>query len=184
MHVEGVEAIEMAFDRIINQARFSLSSTFAPPSLKPPSHPQKLQDRKRKGIKIERPKRKDDVEVRIGFVDRIRDRIVVPPTKLILQRAAVYAFIVVWSLYTSAASGPAFQVAVAYGLTAYYIHEKRGLKALFPAMGQALLGLFSGWIVGSILPVYVPVFPPSLGPETVAALFAYVTMFISAVFFK
>jgi len=32
------------------------------------------------------------------------------PQKLILQRAFVYAFIAAWSLYQSAATGPAFQV--------------------------------------------------------------------------
>jgi hypothetical protein len=32
------------------------------------------------------------------------------PQKLILQRAFVYACIAAWSLYQSAATGPAFQV--------------------------------------------------------------------------
>ena len=107
-----------------------------------------------------------------------------PPQKVILQRAFVYAFLVVWSLYQSAATGPAFQVAVGFGLTAYYIHDKRAVKNLWSCLGQALLGLFLGWLAGSIIPVYLPLFPASFSPETVAALFAFASMWVTATFFK
>ncbi len=120
----------------------------------------------------------------LGPIDKLRDQIVVPPQKVILQRAFVYAFLVVWSLYQSAASGPAFQVACGFGLTAYYVHDKRPVKNLWGSLGQALLGLFLGWLAGSIIPVYLPVFPAAFSPETVASLFAFTSMWITATFFK
>ena len=109
---------------------------------------------------------------------------VVPPRQLIAQRAFVFAFLVAWSLYQAAASGPAFQMAVGFGLTAYYVHEKRSVKNLWGALGQALLGLFVGWLAGSVIPVYVPLFPPSVSPETVASVFAFFSMFVTCTFFK
>ena len=107
-----------------------------------------------------------------------------PPQKVIVQRAVVYAFLVAWSLYQSAQTGPAFQVAVGVALTAYLVYEKRPNKVLWPALGQAVLGLFLGWLAGSIVPVYLPVFPASFSPETVASLFAFVAMWVTATFFK
>jgi len=108
----------------------------------------------------------------------------VPPNKTIAQRAFVFAFLIVWSLYQSAASGPAFQVAVGLGLSAYYIYDKRPVKSLWPALGQALLGMFIGYVVGSIVPVYLPVFPPSMAPEMVASLHAFVALWVACTFFK
>lgn len=113
-----------------------------------------------------------------------RDAIAVPPQKVILQRAFVFAFLIVWSLYQSAASGPAFQVAVGLGLSSYYIYDKRPVKNLWPAVGQALLGMFLGYVVGSIVPVYLPVFPAALSPELVASLFAFVALWVACTFFK
>jgi hypothetical protein len=78
------------------------------------SRSQKLKERKKtKGIKLDKKKRDDDIVVSLGPLDKLRDAIVVPPRQLIFQRLFVYAFLVVWSLYQAAASGPAFQVAVA-----------------------------------------------------------------------
>ena len=146
---------------------------------------QKLKERKKtKGIKLEKKKRDDDIVVSLGPIDKIRDAIVVPPRQLIMQRLFVYAFLVIWSLYQAAASGPAFQVAVGFALTSYYVHEKRGGKNLWGALGQALLGLFLGWLAGSIIPVYLPLFPPAFSPETVASVFAFASMFATATFFK
>jgi hypothetical protein len=50
------------------------------------------------------------------------------PQKLILQRALTYAIIAAWSLYQSAATGPAFQVAVAFGGTVYLMGSKRDMQ--------------------------------------------------------
>lgn len=135
-------------------------------------------------MKLERPKRADDFVISLGPLEKLRERVVVPPATLVAQRAAVYAFLVAWGLYAAAATGPAFQLAVGFAYTAYVVFEKRPAKALFPALGQALAGLLAGWLLGSVVPVYVPLFPPAMAPETVASLFAFATMFVAAVFFK
>lgn len=198
----GRESIDLAFDKIIDQVRPAVARGVTAPRPAPqtPSRmrmrtaaavlsaalaAQKLKERKKtKGIKLDKKKRDDDIVISLGPLDKLRDAVVVPPRPLIFQRLFVYAFLVVWSLYQAAASGPAFQVAVGFGLTAYYVHEKRGGKNLWGALGQALLGLFVGWLVGSIIPVYLPLFPPAVSPETVASVFAFASMFVTCTFFK
>ena len=108
----------------------------------------------------------------------------VPPNKTIVQHTVLYAFLCVWSLYQASASGPAFQVALSLALTAYLVYSKRVVKNVWPAMGQALLGMFGGYLLGSVVPVYLPVFPSTLSPETIAALFSFVAMWVAATFFK
>lgn len=155
------------------------------PTCARPARLQKLKERKKtKGIKLDKKKKDDDIVISLGPIDRIRDAIVVPSRTIIAQRAFVYAFLIVWSLYQAAQSGPAFQMAVGFALTGYYVHDKRGGKNLWGALGQALLGLFVGWLAGSIIPVFLPLFPPSMSPETVASLFAFVSMWVTATFFK
>jgi len=124
------------------------------------------------------------VVISLGPIDKLREQVVVPPRKVVAQRAFLYAFLVAWSLLQAAASGPAFQLLVGFCLTAYLVHEKRPVKNLWAALGRAFLALFLGWLVGSILPVYLPLFPPSVGPEAAAAVFAYAAMFVAATFFK
>ncbi len=165
----------------VTAACATLRLTFTPSAL--PS--QKLKERKKtKGIKLDKKKKDDDIVISLGPLDRLRDAVVVPPRAVIGQRAFVYAFLIVWSLYQAAQSGPAFQMAVGFALTGYYVHDKRGGKNLWGALGQALLGLFVGWLAGSIIPVFLPLFPPSMSPETVASLFAFVSMWATATFFK
>jgi len=162
-HPEGVEAIETAFDKIIDI---------------------KLKERKKVG-KISLKPKKEAVEG--GWQQRLNEQIAQNvPQKLILQRAFIYAFIAVWSVYANAATGPVFQVLCAFGLTAYYIMEKRGGKQmLFGALRPAIVSLFAGWLVGTIVPVYLPMlFPPAVSPETIAAVFSYVTMWWAATFWK
>ena len=53
-----------------------------------------------------------------------------------------------------------------------------------PPLRQAFIGLFSGWLIGSIVPVYLPVFPAIISPETIASAFAFFTMFMACTFFK
>lgn len=71
-----------------------------------------------------------------------------------------------------------------FGFCAYYVYEKRPVKALGGAAIQAFIGLFTGWLIGSIVPVYLPVFPPMMSPETIASMFSFVTLFLAATFFK
>ena len=53
-----------------------------------------------------------------------------------------------------------------------------------PPLRQAFIGLFSGWLIGSSVPVYLPVFPAIISPETIASAFAFFTMFMACTFFK
>lgn len=56
-----------------------------------------------------------------------------------------------------------------------------GSKALVPSFAA----LFAGWLVGTILPVYLPMlFPSQLSPEAICALFSYVSMWWTATFWK
>jgi len=161
-HAEGVEAIEDAFDKIISQ---------------------KLKQRKKEG-KINLKQKKEDVTE--GWKYKIMTNIENPKQKLVLQRLAVYAFLAVWSLYQSAATGPAFQVAVSFILTIYLLCVKRGGKgAILNSLKDSFLALLAGWLVGTVLPVYLSfLFPPALSPETICALFSFITMWWTATFWK
>ena len=46
------------------------------------------------------------------------------------------------------------------------------------------VALAVGFLVGSVFPVYIPVFPPSWGPELVLSLFTMVSLFVFATFLK
>ena len=79
-HVAGVEAIELAFDKIIDQARPKAARPWqctahavqCSDSLPLHSGAQKLNERKKvKGIKLDK-KKKDDVVVSLGPIDKIR----------------------------------------------------------------------------------------------------------------
>ena len=71
---------------------------------------------------------------KLTLMDKLSEKLEKPPSKVVLQRAFVYAVLAVWSLTLSAASGPAFQVAIGFGLSIYYLNMKRGgKKAMFGA---------------------------------------------------
>mgnify|MGYP001801255539 FL=1 len=77
------------------------------------------------------------------------------------------------------------QVACACIASAYFINTKRQGKALGFAVGVTLLALFAGWLVGTIVPLYLPMFfPSSLSPETTCALFSFVTLWFTSTFLK
>jgi len=164
-HREGVEAIEDAFDKIIAQ-RFKARRKTGKINLKP------VKEAPTQGWRV-----------------RLMQNVANPPQKLVLQRAFVYAFIAVWSLAQSAATGPAFQVAVAFCFTVYCMYEKRKnsggeyipMKSVVPSFAS----LFAGWLVGTIVPVYLSMlFPPALSPEAICALFSYVTMWWTATYWR
>jgi len=164
-HIEGCEAINQAYDKIIAK---------------------NLRDRAKAG-KIT-TKKKDD-KPPPAWQQQLKEKIDLPTQKTILQRAFVYAFIALWSLYQPASTGPAFQVACAFGLTIYFLYNKRkpqgGQYIFLKAIPASFGALFAGWLVGSILPVYLAfLFPPALSPEAICALFSYVTMWWVATYWK
>jgi|TARA_B110000977_G_scaffold173964_1_gene227487 hypothetical protein len=91
-----------------------------------------------------------------------------------------------WAIVQRSASGPAFQMAIAFGLTVFFLHEKRGKQK--ELLGKAFLNVFValvlGWLVGSIFPVYIPIFPQAWGPELILSLFSFVSFFVFATFLK
>jgi hypothetical protein len=41
-----------------------------------------------------------------------------------------------------------------------------------------------GWLIGSIIPVYIPLFPESFSPELILSLFSFLTLFVTCTFLK
>ena len=164
-HSAGVESIEAAFDRIIQD---------------------KLNTRKKaKGLRLARKKERDPNYVP-PFLERLKSRFERPDDQTIVRRAVIYAIMAGWAIVQSTSSGPAFQMAISFGLTVYFLHEKRGKNKdlLGKAFVNAFVALLLGWLVGSIFPVYIPIFPSAWGPELILSLFSFVAFFVFATFLK
>ncbi|KAK3252462.1 hypothetical protein CYMTET_38239 [Cymbomonas tetramitiformis] len=137
-HIEGVEAIEAAFDKVISQ---------------------KLKQRKKDG-KINISKKKEVAKP--AWQENFMARFQKPSQQIMMQRAAVYVGFIVWSLYQSASTGPAFQVLAAFALTVYFLVAKRGDRTkTWGALGNTLVALVGSWIVGTVVPVYAPFLFPA-----------------------
>ena len=105
-HSAGVESIEAAFDRIIQD---------------------KLNTRKKaKGLRMMRKKQSQDPNYVPPFLERLKSRFEKPDDQTIMRRGIIYAIMAGWAIVQSASSGPAFQMAISFGLTVYFLHEKRG----------------------------------------------------------
>ena len=165
-HSAGVESIEAAFDRIIQD---------------------KLNTRKKaKGLRMMRKKQSQDPNYVPPFLERLKSRFEKPDDQTIMRRGIIYAIMAGWAITQSASSGPAFQMAISFGLTVYFLHEKRGKnkELLGKAFVNAFVALVLGWLVGSIFPVYIPIFPSAWGPELILSLFSFVAFFVFATFLK
>ena len=164
-HSAGVESIEAAFDRIIQD---------------------KLNTRKKaKGLRLARAKERDPNHVP-PFLERLTSRFETPDDQTIVRRCVIYAIMAGWAITQSTSSGPAFQMAVSFGLTVYFLREKRGKNkdVLGKAFVDAFVALVLGWLVGSIFTVYIPIFPSAWGPELILSLFSFVAFFVFATFLK
>jgi len=165
-HTAGVEAIEAAFDRIIQE---------------------KLTSRKKaKGMKQALRKKKQGEDYVPPFLERLQAQFARPDDQTIIRRAVIYAIMAGWAIVQSAQSGPAFQMAISFGLTVFFLHDKRGRdKALLgKAFLNAFVALVIGWLVGSVFPVYIPIFPETWSPELILSLFSFVSFFVFATFLK
>ena len=162
-HAAGVESIEAAVDRIIQD---------------------KLSVRKKaKGMRMAKKRGENYVP---PFMERLKAQFERPDDQTILRRAIIYAIMAGWAIVQSTSSGPAFQMAISFGLTVYFLHEKRGKQK--ELLGKAFLNTFValvlGWLIGSIIPVYIPLFPSAWGPELILSLFSFTSFFIFATFLK
>lgn len=91
-----------------------------------------------------------------------------------------------WAIVTAAQSGPAFQLFVGFGCCVFFLNQKRGgdRAQLGKDFISSFVALVLGALVGSIFPVYIPIFPASFSPELILSLFSFVAFFIFATFLK
>lgn len=162
----GVEAIEAAYDKVISE---------------------RLSTRKmQKGLrKMKKEKNKDGVDYDAPLVQRVKAMFAKPDQQTLIRRTMLYVIISGWAIAAPATSGPAFQMACAFGTCVYFLNEKRGGQGtLGKAFRDSLIALLLAWLVGSIVPVYIPLFPQGVAPELILALFSFVAMWITCTFLK
>ena len=52
-------------------------------------------------------------------------------------------------------------------------------------MGVSFIALVAGWLVGTLLEVYLPfLFPPALTPETICSIFSYFSLWFISTYLK
>ena len=165
-HVAGVEAIEDAFDRIIKE---------------------KLSARKKsRGARLAMRKQKQGEDYVPPFLERLQAQFARPDDTTLMRRALIYAIMAGWAVVATGNGGqPTFQMFISFALCVYFLKDKRGEDAeLGRCFVNAFVALAIGFVVGSVFPVYIPIFPPSWGPELVLSLFTMVSLFIFATFLK
>jgi len=162
----GVESIEAAYDKVISQ---------------------RLTTRKmQKGLrKMKKEKKGDEVDYDAPIVQRIKAMFAKPDQQTLIRRTMLYVFISGWAIAAPASSGPAFQMACAFGACVYFLNEKRGGQGtLGKSFRDSLIALVLAWLIGSIVPVYIPLFPQGAAPELILALFSFVAMWVTCTFLK
>ena len=165
-HVAGVEAIEDAFDRIIKE---------------------KLSARKKsRGARLAMRKQKQGEDYVPPFLERLQAQFARPDDTMLMRRALIYAIMAGWAVVATGNGGqPTFQMFISFALCVYFLKDKRGEDAeLGRCFINAFVALALGFVVGSVFPVYIPIFPPSWGPELILSLFTMVSLFIFATFLK
>lgn len=165
-HVAGVEAIEDAFDRIIKE---------------------KLSARKKsRGARLAMRKQKQGEDYVPPFLERLQAQFARPDDTTLMRRALIYAIMAGWAIVATGNGGqPTFQMFISFALCVYFLKDKRGEDAeLGRCFINAFVALALGFVVGSVFPVYIPIFPPSWGPELILSLFTMVSLFIFATFLK
>ena len=163
----GVESIEAAYDKVISERLTT----------------RKMQKGLRK--KMKKAKAGDEVDYDAPLVQRVKAMFAKPDQQTLIRRTMLYVIISGWAIAAPATSGPAFQMACAFGACVYFLNAKRGGQGtLGKAFRDSLIALVLAWLVGSILPVYIPLFPQGMAPELILALFSFVAMWITCTFLK
>lgn len=116
----------------------------------------------------------------------MKDQFSRPDDQTILRRAVVFALMIGWAIVSSTQSGPAFQLFVGFCSCVFFLNHKRGgdRAKLGADFISAFVALVLGALVGSIFPVYIPIFPAAFSPELILSLFSFVSFFIFATFYK
>ncbi|CAI5506666.1 unnamed protein product [Closterium sp. Naga37s-1] len=161
-HERSREAIEEAFDKIIAE---------------------KFRERRKSKINLKADLKKKVAEAP-PWIQALIDMVDVPKPAVIAQRGVLFALIAVWSIMNPAEGGPAFQVAVALGLSVYLINER--LKSITRALIIGFATLVVGWITGSFLVPFIPegIFPGFWSLELGTSLVTYVFLWFSTTFLK
>jgi hypothetical protein len=161
-HERSREAIEAAYEKIIMESY-----------------------RARKASKINlKSNLKKKVEDSPPWLRALLTMVEVPNKTIIMQRAALFLLLGVWSVFNPAEGGPAFQVAVSLAACVYFINDR--LKSLGRAFVLGLGSLVVGWVFGSVV---IPLVPPQVIPKTcslelLTALISYVFLWFSCTFLK
>ena len=89
-----------------------------------------------------------------------------------------------WAI--AAGGSPAFQLFAGFVCCVAFLNQKRGgdRNLLGRDFINSFVALVLGALVGSIFPVYIPIFPASFSPELILSLFSFVSFFIFATFLK
>ena len=166
--VDGCEQIDLAMDAILKE---------------------KLNTRKKsKGLKRKNLRqKKEEEDYTPPFVERIKNQFEKPDKTTLMRRAVLYFGISIWSIVTPASQGPAFQLACAFAACVFFLNDKRGgqkNKALGKSFLHTFAAMLVGWLIGSIIPVYIPLFPESFSPELILSLFSFLTLFVTCTFLK
>lgn len=162
----GVEAIEAAYDRIISD---------------------RLSTRKKaKGLrKLRKEKKENEGDYDPAVLQRVKNMFAKPDQQTLMRRTVLYAIISGWAIAAPATSGPAFQMAIAFGTCVFFLNQKRGGEGtLGKSFRDSFIALLLGWLVGSIVPVYIPLFPQAMSPELILALFSFVSLWVTCTFLK
>eukprot|EP00249_Psilotum_nudum_P034360 c53320_g1_i1 orf=204-1046(+) len=160
-HYRSREAIESAYDKIIMKS---------------------FRERKRYKINLKFDLKKKFAELP-PWVRKLSSMFEVPSSKVILQRAAFFVLLGVWSILNSDEGGPAFQVAVSLAGCIYLLNDR--LKSIRRSVILGSGGFVIGWVFGSFLvPVLQPVLPRSWNLELNSALISYIFLWLSCTFSK
>ena len=163
----GVESIEAAYDKVISERLTT----------------RKMQKGLRRRAK--KAKAEDGADYDAPLVQRIKAMFAKPDQQTLIRRTMLYVIISGWAIAQPATSGPAFQMACAFGACVYFLNEKRGGQGtLGKSFRDSLIALVISWLVGSIVPVYIPLFPQGMAPELILALFSFVSMWVTCTFLK
>lgn len=161
-HEASEEAIEGAYDKIISQGF-----------------------KRRRKTKMNLGRESADVAPEDNFFTRLRARMDKPSREVLMQRIFLFSFITAWSVMLSNETGPTLQLLAAFGLSTLFLNQKAQNKELGMSVGLSFIALVAGWLVGTLLEVYLPrIFPPAWTPETICALFSYIALWGMSTFWK
>ena len=174
MHEPSREAIDVAHDQILKERMMSRQKS------------GKLNIKGRGGKEVSF---KDSGGPRTPLnliTDRMEEKGSVK-THIIRRNAAVFAALATWAFLVARVADPTVQIAIGAGACCYFLNQKKLERAkkdpLIWCIGQSVLFLALGWLVGAVVPALLPdsiVVPASITPALLAAWGALASLFVGA----